>query len=366
MRDAKLKPKSRPLLARPGAAFRCFSDGLCCTDIHALGVLTRSEVKSLRQRNKLSVVYSDDIEGHCLRPIDNRCLYLEHELCQLHAKEGAEAKPVGCRRFPYGLVSTPVGGRVTTEHRCPCRTLGARPPLRLDDAEVSLRDRAGRLEIDREVPARIALTAKQRVPFTEYLALETQLIARLNAGERAESVIAARPLPELKRSSWATIAVEHIETRDGTAGGEAFGWFGDALLELSTGHTAPKRPRPWHAAFDRARAREGSRTDDEVLNDWIADELWMFRWLEWGGPFDLARAELATRLAVARLIQARIERDGVPPDQAAAEAVMCCELVSEGAEWPQAAGAIETLPSPAEPLPVPAARASRVAAQPAR
>jgi len=362
---AKLQSKSRPLLVRPGAAFRCFSDGLCCTDIHALGVLTRSEVRSLRQRNKLSVVYSDDIEGHCMRPVDNHCLYLEHELCQLHAQHGAEAKPVGCRRFPYGLVSTPFGGRVTTEHRCCCRTLGDRPPISLADAEASLRDRAGRLEIDREVPARVALTAKQRVSFVDYLALETDMIERLNAGERAEDVLRAKPLPELDHGSWATIAVEHIETRDSTAGGEAFGWFGDALLELSAGHTPPKRPRPWHAAFDRAAAREGVRTAEEVLNDWIADELWMFRWLEWG-PFDLARAELATRLAVARVIQARVEREGVRPDQAAAEAIMCCELVSEGAEWPEAAGAIATDPSPAEPLRLPAAAQTAIVSRRAR
>jgi hypothetical protein len=350
-------PRLRPLLARPGAVFRCLGDGLCCTDIHALGVLTRSEVKDLRQRNKLSVIYSDEVDGYCLKPVDSHCLFLEEQRCGLHARHGAEAKPIGCRRFPYGLVSTPLGGRVTTEHRCTCRTLGERPPLSLDDAEASLRDRAGRLEIDQEIPSRIALSAGRRVPFASYAALEAELIARLNAGERAEDVLAAKPLPALDEGGWANVAAEHIETRDATGGGEAFAWFGDALLELAAGHTPPQRPRPWRAAFERALARGGpAQTAEAVYNDWIADEFWGFRWFPWG-PFDVARAELATRLAVARLIQRRIQREDAREDQAAAEAVMICELISEGHEWPRAVATIATDPSPARVLSVPAAPA---------
>ena len=357
-------PRSRPLLVRPGAAFRCFGDGLCCTDIHALGALTRSEVKELRQRDKLSVIYSDEIEAHCLKPVDHHCLYLDEQRCSLHARHGAEAKPVGCRRFPYGLVNTPLGGRVTTEHRCTCRTLGERPPLSLDDAEASLRDRAGRLEVDQDAPSRIALSAGKRVPFATYAALEAGMIERLNAGEAAESVILAKPLPELTEGGWASIAVEHIETCDDSAGGVAFAWFGDALLELAKGHTPPQRPRPWRAAFERALARGGpAQSAEQVYNDWIADELWGFRWLPWG-PFDVARAELATRLAAARVIQRRVQREDVRDDQAAAEAVMICELISEGAEWPRAVSTIAKDPSPARALavpgaPVPAARLSR-------
>jgi Fe-S-cluster containining protein len=340
----------RQLVAREGARFRCFGDGLCCTDIHALGVLTRSEVRELRARDKLAVIYSEDIEGQCLRPVDGRCLFLEDERCKIHAEHGSAAKPAGCRRFPYGLVRTPHGSRVTTEHRCPCRTLGERPLLSLPDAEASLRDRAGRLEIDRVVPERVPIQRGKRISFESYAAHETRMIARLNAGEPAEQILGAKPLPEMASGSWSTIAIEHIETRDGTAGGEAFGWFGDALLNLATGHTPPQRPRPWYAPFERALARGPSALSaDGVFNDWIADELWMFRWLPWG-PFDLARAELATRLAAARRIQSWIEAANVSPVQAAAEAVMICELVAEGSDWPDAVANIAHDPSPAEPL----------------
>jgi hypothetical protein len=345
---------TRPLLVRPGAVFRCAGNGLCCTDIHELGLLTRSEVRDLRQRNKLSVVYSEEIAGHALRPIDHRCLYLQKdELCGLHARHGAASKPCGCRRFPYGLVTTPYGGRITTEHRCPCRTLGPRPAISLEDADRSLRDRAGRLEVDRDAPLRVELKSGQRVPFAAYAALEAQLIERLNRGERAEQVLAAKPLPELARGGWPSIALEHIETLDSTAGGVAFAWFGDALLQLATGHKPPKRPRPWRLAFERAVASmEAPQEPEAIFNDWLADEIWMFRWVDWG-PFDVGRAELATRLRMARLIQKRIMRLGVRADQAAAEAVMICELSSNGLEWPEAVSGIARKPSPAEPLALP-------------
>jgi hypothetical protein len=224
---------------------------------------------------------------------------------------------------------------------------------------MSLRDRAGRLESDKDVPARIAMRQGQRVSFANYVAIESELIERLNAGERAEDVLAAKALPELAEGSWAAVAMEHLDMRDETQGGEMFAWFADALLELSAGYTPPKRARPWAWAYERASARVGSagQTAEEVYNDWIADEIWMFRWLDWG-PFDVARAELATRLKIARQMQSRIELEGVSAQQAAAEAVMICELICEAEEWPKVVGQILTVPSPADLLSVPAQTAA--------
>jgi hypothetical protein len=339
--------KPRPLLVRAGARFTCAGDGTCCTNIHALGPLTRSEVRDLRGRNRLSVVYSEDVEGHCVAPAPSgACVNLGPRGCEIHRLEGADAKPTGCKRFPYGLVATPLGGRITTEHRCPCRTLGERPALSVADAESSLRDRAGRLEVDRVVPARIEITERVRVPFARYLEVESALIARLVRGERAEQVLGNKPLPELSKGSWLQAAVEHIEANDGTAGGEVLAWFGDAILQLAAGHKPPKRPRPWAAGFERGVARsKRPRPVEELYNDWLADELWMFRWLPWG-PFDVALSELATRLAIARLVQKRIQALGVRADQAAAEAVMMCELAAEGSEWPATVADITPQPNP--------------------
>ncbi len=331
---------------RPGARFQCFGDGLCCTDIHALGPVTISEARDLRARRKLSVVYSDDVEGYVCAPAPNGgCVYLDAKGCTIHRLEGPDKKPGGCQRFPYGLTATPIGGRITTEHRCPCRTLGERPPLMVDDAERSLRDRAGRLETDRIITDRIEMTERMRLPFARYLEIETPLIARLHAGEKAELVLEQKPLPELQSLNWSIVAANHLDGNDGSAGGLALTWFGDGLLELYSGHTPPKRERPWAAAFERAIKRtKKPETPDQIWNDWIADELWMFRWLPWG-PFDVGLAELATRLAVARTLQKRLQKLGLRADQAAAEAVMMCELAAEASEWPVAVADFEPEPN---------------------
>ncbi|HEX7479519.1 MAG TPA: hypothetical protein VF331_17070, partial [Polyangiales bacterium] len=268
----RLVSKSRPLLARPGARFRCFGDGLCCTDMHALGPITRTEAKELRARRKLSVMYNDDVEDLCVAPDDQgRCVYLTKRGCDIHARDGAAAKPTGCRRFPYGLLATPEGGRVTTQLRCPCRTLGDRPLLSLADAEVSLRDRGGRLETEGVVPDRIEITEGKRVPYARYAQVEAQLRARLERGERAELVLGAKPLAERSEGSWAVTGVELSDSRDATAGGEALAWFGDALLELAAGYKPPKRPRPWASSFERAIARTKQPQKPEAMwNDWLA------------------------------------------------------------------------------------------------
>lgn len=337
------EPRARPLLARPGARFRCFSDGLCCTDIHALGPISRSEAQQMRALGQGSVWTSPDVEAPCMKPVEGGgCYFLKDGLCQVHARHGAEAKPIGCQRFPFGLVATPHGGRVTTESRCPCRTLGERPALELDEAARALADRSGRLEVDLYVPARIALSRGERVGFERYAALEASLLQRLAAGEAPQRVLGAEPLPKLADGSWPETAAAHLSMQDGTTGGEALCWFGDALLELSAGHKPPRRARPWSAAFDKAIARTPrAQAPAAMYADWVADELWMLRWLGFGVAFDAGRAELATRLALAERVQRRLQRQArLRADQAVAEALMIVELATAGSLWPEAVAEI--------------------------
>jgi hypothetical protein len=336
--------KARPLIVRSGARFRCASDGLCCTDLHALGPMTNSEAREMRRLLPGSVIHHHDVDAPCMRPGDGGgCAQLTNGLCGVHARLGEAKKPIGCRRFPYGLLSTPDGGRVTTEHRCPCRTLGERPPLNVVEAEASLRDRSGRLEVDEVAPTRVALTRKQRVPFARYAAIEGEMLARLLRGERAERVLGATALPRLRERSWPVFAAELLAIDDESRGGTALSWFADALLGLSSGYKPPRRERPWHEAFERgAKRSKRPETRDQIFNDWIADELWMMRWLAWNCAFDAARTELATRLQAARWTAARLERAGIRADQAAAEAVMMAELCACCDLWGDAVKLIET------------------------
>ena len=76
--------------------------------------------------------WNDDHDDYMLNTAaDGGCVFLmADQRCSVHAQLGAEAKPDGCRRFPLGLAATPNGGRITTDHRCPCRTMGDRPEIR--------------------------------------------------------------------------------------------------------------------------------------------------------------------------------------------------------------------------------------------
>jgi hypothetical protein len=290
------------------------------------------------------VHFDHNVDGYALQTVNHQCFFLRESGCQVHAKHGADAKPLGCRRFPFGLVTTPDGGRVTTEHRCPCRTLGERPPLDVAEAEASLVDSAGRLVTDLTAPARIRMTRDKTVSFATFAEIESQLLARLEAGEDALAVLDAKPFPVLRDMSWPSAAVELLDMQDSTAGGMALAWFADALLNLSAGHEPPKRPRPWQAAFERACKRKGNDDHDQQVNDWLADEIWMMRWLQWERPFDVGRAELATRYAVLRMLAYWLQKHGIEARQATAEAIMIVDVATATSEWPAVVAQMAVVP----------------------
>jgi hypothetical protein len=333
-KNRKKKTKLRPLLARPGARYTCFGDGLCCTDIHGIGPLTKKETTRMRHIDRKSAGWDDDHEEYMLRTAaDGGCVFLMcDQRCSVHADFGAQSKPEGCRRFPLGLVATPVGGRITTEHRCPCRTMGDRPPIAPEDVEPSVSDDGGRLFADRRVN-RIPLRSKEQLEFSDWERLEARYLRRLQGREPLLRVLDAKPFPKLRGSSWAKQAAEFIDARDGSQFGVAMAWVGDTMSALQDA-AKPRPPgRPWAAAFDRAEARSPKpRTSREVFGDWLADEVWSLKWAE-DHDFALARAELATRLTIGKDICARLRKIGVRADRAAAEAVMMLEVVGESDYW---------------------------------
>jgi Fe-S-cluster containining protein len=331
-----VRTRVRPFLFRPGARYRCFGDGLCCTDIHALGPLTRREVVQIRRLDPRGATRQGGFDAPMLRTgKDGACVFQgADQRCGIHAQFGHAAKPAGCRRFPLGLVATPRGGRVTTDHRCSCRTLGDRPALTAESVTPSLVDDAGRLEADRRVE-RVSLTRHRHVSMAAYEALEGDLLSRLGAGEDPRRVLPGRPFPALRGSTWRREADVFVQGHDGTQFGVALGWFADAVLALRCRRRGwEPRARPWSAPFARAMARTPqARPADEVLADWLADEVWALRWSDEGWSFDRACAEMATRLAVARWVAARLVGLGLRGDQAAAEGVMVVDMVGSSDYW---------------------------------
>jgi len=326
----------RPLLARPGARFACAGDGLCCTDAHALGPVTRKERKQVEVFRSDATVYLPTLDGRFLKSkSDGSCIFLRADaLCSIHAEHGAQAKPDACQRFPYGLVATPDGGRITTEHRCPCRTLGDRPALDVEDAERALRATKGRVDADARIGARVPLTSRRRVGWRVYRAEEAKMLARLESGDRPEDVLDIAPLPALRAGTWLEIAHLLRSYVDGTACGEALVLAGDVLLAMLGERTRPLRARPWSKWFDRAEERAKTPGDAEhMLRDYVADQLWRMDWCAFGATFAQGRADMATRVALARAVAKSLRTAGARADRAMAEALFVVELASVTGTW---------------------------------
>ena len=327
-------PRARPLLVRQGARYTCFGDGLCCTDIHALGPVTRREKQALDLIEPGALIRHKDLAAPVFRTgSDGACVLRSARGCELHAVHGAEHKPAGCARFPYGLVATPEGGRITTEHRCPCRTLGARPEITPEAATSSLVDGAGRLSPNGKVGARVPVAPGKSLSFARFRAIENVMIDALLAGADPRIVLDVKPFGRLVGERWKDIAAEMRRERDGTAYGEAMLWFGNAMLHLLTDVKLPLTPRPWSPSFDSAEARSAPESAGQVLNDWVADLLWSLDWVFSSGTFQSGRRELVTLYSIALTITERLIRAKVRPDRAAAESLTIVELARQSGAW---------------------------------
>ncbi len=330
------RPRREPLLVRPGARFDCAGDGLCCSDIHAIGPLDEEDITFL------SAITDDAIDRHegedaavlLMQADSGTCVFLGETGCALHERLGPEMKPSPCIRFPYGLTATPTGGRITTQHRCPCRTLGTRPPVTQDSAKPNLLGPDGELKPEHAVEDELAWSASETISFSEYERRERPILEALIAGQGLRGSLDAEPLPPLKGLRWGDVADELASFHGPERVSVAARWFGEALGYLIDRRERTEEGRPWANAFDRARARiETPEPPNRVLGDWLADEIWCLRWSAYGS-FATARAELATRLAVARRIVSCLEfRTPIGDNVSAGEAVTIVDVIAGTDTW---------------------------------
>jgi hypothetical protein len=322
----------RPLLVRQGARFRCAGDGFCCSDVHLLGPLSRLERQLFGGIARGVVTRSDGSAVLAVRE-DHSCAFLEVDGCGLHKRLGRTGKPRACWRFPFGLVATPSGGRVTTAHYCSCRTLGA-APLDLADAERSLGDIAGRLMADGRIEGEIPLRADQSESFAAYEKREAIWIEHLvSSGEDPRALVRELGSPWLAWTDVLPLGDVLVRTAWRTRGGALLGWFGyglRALAEIEDG--MPERP--WRASFEKAGARSEQGSAHAVFADWLADVLWDLEWTCYL-PLDRTLGELLVLLDVGYALAARLEGAGARADCAAAEAVAVIDLTRRSDPWRQ-------------------------------
>lgn len=317
---------------RDGVRFACAGDGLCCADAHLIGPVSPRERAGIERIRPGSTARHERGLVVIRTREDGTCTFLARAArCAIHRDA---ARPRTCHRYPFMLVSTPDGGRIATDHRCPCRTMGARPLLRPEDAEDALRDAAGRLSVDRRIDARIPIAKGRAIAWSTWKEREAELLDRLARGERPEIVLEAEPFPAVRDGSWPQIGFDLADDDRATRWTRASQWAGDAILALHGETARADRPRPWRDAFDRAERRTNAGTIDPeaMIADWIADSIWSIEWA-FHGTWERARADLATRLAITRWIAARLEALGARRDRAAAEAIAIAEIVGLSDPW---------------------------------
>ena len=288
----------------------------------------------------LSAISEDAVDRHdgdavlMMRSDTGTCVFWSEDGCALHAKLGPQSKPSPCIQFPYGLTATPTGGRITTQHRCPCRTLGPRAPLAIETVRPCLVDSQGELKPDHAVEEPVAWSASEQIPFDEYERRESGLLQSLTSGKALARTLQAEPFPELEGRTWADVADELQSFEGGSRVSVAARWFGDALGFLIDRRGRTEHERPWARSFDRAQQRVAvPDAPNQVFGDWLADEVWAMRWTPYGS-FAATRAELVTKLLIARRIAGWLDISSPLSDNvSAAEAVMIVDVIGSTDSW---------------------------------
>lgn len=294
-----------PLRVRPGAVFTCHRDGLCCMDLHAWGPLDELEAATLRAIDERTVVEHSGslvIAGNGR----GRCLFSTPEGCALHAQLGPKGKPKTCQQFPFLIIATPSGGRIGTEHRCPCRTMGERAPV----TEERGRESCDFTSIDRMIESSVALDDDTEISFADWEEIEGPLL-------RGEATIDD---PPLSGGDWTVLARELLEEPGTTAFERCLSAWGAAVC----GEPLPDLGDDWNACFDRAAARSEPRDPQAMLNDYLLDQIWSLDWA-FHASWRQARLDLATRLEVARRIARAL---GGRPDRAMAQGISIVEMTA--------------------------------------
>lgn len=339
-----LRPRREPMLVRTGARFSCEGDGLCCSDVHAVGPLNEEDIVFLSTISEAAIDRHEDEDAAILmmRSDTGTCVFWSEDGCALHTKLGPQMKPSPCIQFPYGLTATPTGGRITTQHRCPCRTLGNRAPISIDAARSCLCGTHGEPKPDHAVEEPMAWSKSESIPFVEYERRESPMIESLVGGQGLRRTLGAEPFPKLAGRTWSEVADEFRAFDGPSRVAAAARWFGDALGYLIDRRGRTEHDRPWTFSFDRAQRRiVDPEQPNRVLGDWLADEVWALRWTPFGS-LAKARAELATRLAVARRIGGWLDISNPTSDNvSAAEAVMIVDVIGSTDSWESVRHAIE-------------------------
>lgn len=179
---------SQAVLIDSGTRFQCLPDcGFCCGfwDISIDGprkehLLQREWVqeieRDLKTRKNQPLFH---IVGQTDRSIIQRqhgtCSFInDQKRCSIHAREGMDAKPLGCQQYPYIYYRTPRGVELLLDHSCPEIIKNLGDLVTVEDVERNLPHQFV-LSVQESFP----LSSKTNLAWDAYVHLESALLGIL-------------------------------------------------------------------------------------------------------------------------------------------------------------------------------------------
>jgi lysine-N-methylase len=138
----------------PELRFTCSACGQCCYGWHCQ--LMPGEVEKVNKlvwptgdpMQEVQFVLNHAGKQFLAKAADTGCVFLNRSngLCRIHEQFGADAKPLGCRVYPYQIVPT-FAGEVTVTGRYDCPTIRANAGTRYSDSLDEITQYAKRMDL---------------------------------------------------------------------------------------------------------------------------------------------------------------------------------------------------------------------------
>jgi Fe-S-cluster containining protein len=172
-----------------GASFSCVSCGKCCSSGFEIPVegekaariqSTPLHRELVKEGYQPLAVLAESVH-HLSYNQQGRCHYHRDDRCGLHSQYGLDYKPVVCQLYPFIVVDTPAGHFVSLLFSCPSVVSGGGLSLaqQQQDFQRLFERHEGRVPTLPKVREHILITQFSTMTWSQYLALEAQMLARL-------------------------------------------------------------------------------------------------------------------------------------------------------------------------------------------
>lgn len=161
-----------------GVFYDCNLCGKCCktwmvtVDVESCRRLKKTWFyrKLKKKYPGLEIIKNDSVsKSRIIGKIDNECIMLEDDLCQIHGNLGSSMKPLACRMFPFIFGVTPRGYYMGVSYHCPMIRENKGIPLEKHTEEILDIIRTGHFEKPSET---LQLTSDFAIDWDGYFFME--------------------------------------------------------------------------------------------------------------------------------------------------------------------------------------------------